>query len=191
MIKHRAGEPAPTNEEIATIFKKIEKTIPADQVATIIQARDSIGGLLGICLAVFDAWQKLDLVICLDSNQKELAAAIASLQEAKESLAESLSIAENDHANAIAKLLSDLETQKVAVANENVILDAKIKDLQEEKVTLTNDLAEQKQVFEVEAVAELQAKNNELARLDEEIAAAETRLTNIQAAIATLKAKLL
>ena len=190
MIHRTAGQPAPTNEEIAATFKKIEKMIPADQVSTIAQARDSIGGLLGICLAVFEAWQKLDLVISLDSNHKKLATEIVGLQEARESLTESLSIAENDHASAIAKLLSDLEIKKVAVANEKTILDAEIEGLQEEKVTLTNNLAEQKRVFETEAVAELQAKNDELARLDIEIAAAETQLAKTQKAMATLKAKL-
>lgn len=190
MIHRNAGQPAPTNEEIAATFKKIEKMIPADQVATIAHARDSVGGLLGFCLAIFEAYQTLDLVISLDSNQKKLATEIASLQQAKESLAESLIIAETAQTGTIAKLHSDLETQKTAMANEKIILDAEIESLQEKKVTLTNDLAEQKRAFEAEAVAELQAKNDELARLEEKVTAAETQLSKIEKAMDTLKAKL-
>ena len=119
-----------------------------------------------------------------------MATEIASLQQAKESLAESLIIAETAQTGTIAKLHSDLETQKTAMANEKIILDAEIESLQEKKVTLTNDLAEQKRAFEAEAVAELQAKNDELARLEEKVTAAETQLSKIEKAMDTLKAKL-
>jgi chromosome segregation ATPase len=190
MIQRRAGETAPTDQDIAAAFKKIQEIIPADQVATITQARNSIGGLLGFCLTIFEAWQKLDLVISMDSHQKEFLTSIATLQEAEENLVKSLEIAETNHDVAMAELLSDLETRKTVFKSEKAILDAEIQNLEEEKVSLGNTLIESKKTFDTYNVMELQAKNSELARLENEIITAEAKLAKTQKAMDTLKAKL-
>jgi len=190
MIQRRTGETAPTDQDIAGAFKKIQKIIPADQIATITQARDGIGNLLGYCLALFDAWGKLDLAISVDSKQKELATSIATLQEAKEDLAKTLEIAKTEHSVAIAKLSSELETKKTTVTNEKTILDTEILGLEEEKVSLENALIESKKTFDAYTITELQVKNEELARIQKEITEAEAKLVKTQKAFDTLKAKL-
>jgi chromosome segregation ATPase len=190
MIHHRAGVTVPTDQDIAAAFKKIENIIPEDQVKTILQAREGIGGLLGFCLAIFEAYQKLDLVIAMDTHQKELKTSIETLQAAKDNLEKSLEVAENNHLMAINNLYNKLENQKTTTANEKAILDAEIQGLQKEKTILINDLAEKKRIFETEAVVELQAKNNEIVKLNEEIATAQTQLAKVQKSIANLRSKL-
>lgn len=190
MIKRRTGESAPTDQDVTAAFKKIQKIIPADQVATITQARDGIGNLLGFCLALFDAWGKLDLAVSMDTHQKELATSIATLREAKEDLEKSLETAKFDHLQALLSLSDELVAKKTTTENEKTILDTEILDLQNKQIGLEKGLAEQKRVFETETAAELQTKNDELARLDEEIVVAETQLAKTQKAMAVLKAKL-
>lgn len=190
MIQRRAGETTPTDQDITATFKKIQKIIPVDQVATITQARDSIGGLLGICLALYDAWQKLDLAVSVDSKQKELAVSISTLQEAKEGLAKTLEIAKADHSVAITTLANELETKKTSVENEKIILNTEIHALEEEKISLAGTLAESKKTFDAYTVATLQAKDDELARLQKKIDEAEVKLAKTQKAFDILKAKL-
>ena len=190
MIKRGAGTTVPTDQEITTTFEEIKKIIPEDQVKTILQAREGIEVLLGFCIGIYEAYQKLDLVLTMDSHQKDLETALATLQEAKEDREKAWEIAESNHVVAIASLFSELETKKVFVANEKTILDTEIRSLEEEKVSLENALIESKKTFDVYTITELQTKNDELARLQAKITAAETQLAEVQTTIATLRSKL-
>ena len=111
MIKRGAGTTVPTDQEITTTFEEIKKIIPEDQVKTILQAREGIEDLLGFCIGIYEAYQKLDLVLTMDSHQKDLETALATLQEAKEDREKAWEIAESNHVVAIASLFSELETK--------------------------------------------------------------------------------
>jgi hypothetical protein len=112
------------------------------------------------------------------------------LQTAKDDLKNSLETARFDHLQALLNLSDELTAKKTATEDQKMILDTEIKDMENQKVVLANNLTEQKVIFETEAAAELQAKNYKLTGLQAEIAAAESILTKSQKAIAALKAKL-
>jgi hypothetical protein len=190
MLTRHASVNLPTEQDIKATFEAFKKANPSLNASKLSEAKDGLIPFLGFCFGIFDVYQILLLGIEIKKKQSDYQDGIKTLEEKQVALAASLEVAQKDYDLSISVMAQELVFKKTSFENEKKILDAQISDLEGQVVDLQKNLAKQKTVYETEAMASLQAKNNELSRIQEEIATAETKLAKTQKAFDNLKAKL-